>query len=64
MLVMRRKEGQWIEITHASGDRLRIRVYNIRSRYSGHLDLAFNDPDHHFRIGRGEHPAPTQQCLS
>jgi len=64
MLVLRRKEGQWIEITHPSGDRVRIRVYNIRSRYPGHLDLAFDDADHHFTIRRGEQAAPADRCLS
>ncbi len=61
MLVLRRKEGQWLEITHHSGDRLRIRVYNIRSRFPGQLDLAFDDADHHFTIRRGE-PAPHCGC--
>jgi sRNA-binding carbon storage regulator CsrA len=64
MLVMRRKEGQWIQITHSSGDRIRIRVYNIRSRYPGHLDLAFNDPAHQFTIRRGERAARANRCLS
>ena len=50
MLVLRREEGQWLEITHRSGDRLRICVYNIRSRFPGQLDMAFEDTDHHFDI--------------
>jgi hypothetical protein len=57
MLVLRRKEGQWIEITHQrSGDTLRIRVYNIRSRFPGQLDLAFDNPDRNFEIIRPERP--------
>ena len=54
MLILRRKEGQWVELTHKSGDTVRIRVYNIRSRYPGQLDLAFDDPDHLFTIQRPE----------
>jgi hypothetical protein len=56
MLVLRRTEGQWLEIMHDSGDRMWIRVYNIRSRFPGQLDLAFDDPDHCFRIERPERP--------
>jgi hypothetical protein len=56
MLVLKRKEGQWIEITHRSGDVLRIRVYNIRSRFPGQLDLAFADEGRHFEVRRPEHP--------
>ena len=54
MLVLRRKEGQWVEITHRTGDRIRVRVYNIRGRFSGQLDMAFADPDHQFVIERCE----------
>ena len=49
MLILRRKEGQWVEITHKSGDTIRLRVYNIRTRYPGQLDLAFDDDDAQFR---------------
>jgi hypothetical protein len=54
MLVLRRKEGQWVEITHKSGDTVRLRVYNIRTRHPGQLDLAFDDDDHNFLIQRPE----------
>ena len=54
MLILRRKEGQWVEITHKSGDTIRIRVYNIRARYPGQLELAFDDDAHHFAIQRPE----------
>jgi hypothetical protein len=54
MLVLRRKEGQWVEVTHKSGDTIRIRVYNIRSRYPSQLDLGFQDETHSFRIQRPE----------
>jgi hypothetical protein len=54
MLVLRREEGQWIEIAHRSGDLIRIRVYNIRSRFPGQVDMAFDDDARHFDIRRGE----------
>lgn len=54
MLILRRKEGQWVEIQHKSGDVIRVRVYNIRSRYPGQLDLAFDDNDRNFLIQRPE----------
>ncbi len=55
MLVLRRKEGQWIEITHvATGDVIRIRTYNIRARYPGQLDVALDDQAHNFLIQRPE----------
>lgn len=62
MLVLRRKEGQWIEITHKSGDTVRVRVYNIRTRHPGQLDLAFDDDAHNFLIQRPERgvPAPAE----
>ncbi len=54
MLILRRKEGQWVEITHKSGDVIRVRVYNIRARYPGQLDLAFDDDARNFAIQRPE----------
>jgi len=54
MLILRRKEGQWVEVTHHSGDTLRIRVYNIRARYPGQLDMAFDDDARRFEIQRPE----------
>ena len=54
MLILRRKEGQWVEITHKSGDTIRIRVCNIRARFPGQLDLAFDDDDRHFSVQRPE----------
>ncbi len=56
MLVLRRKEGQWIEITHRSGDVLRIRACKIESR---HLDLVFDDAARNFDIERAERPRPS-----
>lgn len=54
MLVLKRKEGQWIELTHRSGDTLRFRVYNIVCDHHGRVNIAFDDPDRHFEIQRPE----------
>lgn len=58
MLVLRRSEGQWVEIVHpASGDRIAVRTYRIEGRepgQSGRVHLAFDDPDRHFEISRPE----------
>lgn len=54
MLVLKRKEGQWIEVIHRSGDVMRVRVYNIRVNSTGQADLAFDDPVRNFEIRRPE----------
>ena len=54
MLVLKRKEGQWVEITHKNGDKLRIRVFRIREGFPSQLDLAFDDDDRNFEIQRPE----------
>ena len=54
MLVLKRKEGQWVEITHKSGDKLRIRAFRIREGFPSQLDLAFDDDDRNFEIQRPE----------
>ena len=56
MLVLRRKEGQWIEVTHRSGEVLRFRVYDVsgESGAPGRVNLAFDDPDRNFAIQRPE----------
>ncbi len=54
MLVLKRKEGQWIDITHKSGDVLRFRVYNLCSEFPGRVDLAFDDAERNFEIQRPE----------
>ena len=64
MLILRRKEGQWVEITHKSGDVIRIRVYNIRARYPGQLDLAFDDDARNFAIQRPERPGRVEELAS
>jgi hypothetical protein len=64
MLVLKRKEGQWVEVTHASGDVMRIRVCQIEAGCPGHLNLAFDDPERNFEIQRPERknrpPVPTE----
>ena len=54
MLVLRRSEGQWVEVTHRSGDRLRFRVYDLCSEVPGRVHLAFDDSARNFEIQRPE----------
>lgn len=57
MLVLKRKEGQWVEIIHKSGDILRFRTYHISGGDDdtpGRLDIAFDDPERNFEIQRPE----------
>ena len=57
MLVLKRNEGQWIEVRHRSGDVLRIKVTRIRQEGPrGVLNLAFEDEPRHFEIRREENP--------
>lgn len=52
MLVLKRREGQWVEIRHeASGDVLHIRAYDIDG---DRLNLAFDDAPRNFIIQRPE----------
>lgn len=55
MLVLKRKEGQWLEITHShSGDVLRLRLYDIHSTSPARANLAFDDAARNFEIQRPE----------
>ncbi|HEV3164670.1 MAG TPA: hypothetical protein VGZ22_11630 [Isosphaeraceae bacterium] len=54
MLVLKRKEGQWINITHRSGDVIRLRVYQICGGLSSHVSVALDDDAHNFEIQRPE----------
>ncbi len=54
MLVLKRKEGEWVEITHKSGDVLRIKVYDISGRSPARANLAFDDAARNFQIQRPE----------
>jgi len=56
MLVLKRWDGQWVEITHHSGDVLRIRIYNVER---GQASLAFDDDARNFEIKRPERYAKT-----
>ena len=53
MLVIKRKEGQWVEIRHHSGDVILIRVYDIQSN-PRRTNLAFDDEPRNFEIRRKE----------
>lgn len=59
MLILRRKEGQWTGIRCQCGCELNIRTYNIRARYPGQLDIAFDDDARNFTIQRPERDAKT-----
>ena len=54
MLVLRRSEGQWVEVRHRSGDVLRIRVYAIDTTRGGKVQMALDDEPRHFAIERPE----------
>ena len=64
MLVLKRKEGQWVEVTHRSGDVLRIRVCKIEGGVPGHLNLAFDDAPRHFEIERPERRHQSQPATA
>jgi hypothetical protein len=68
MLVLRRSDGQWVEVTHRSGDVLRFRVYDLCREGAGRIHLAFEDSERNFNIQRPErslaaNPAPSHQGL-
>ena len=64
MLAITRKDGQWVEITHHSGDKLFVRVYDFGVDETGRplVRLAFEDAPRNFAIDRPRHheapPAP------
>jgi hypothetical protein len=64
MLILRRKEGQWLDITHRSGDVIRVRVCNVRARYPGQVDLVLDDDARNFVIERPERAARAQAPVS
>jgi sRNA-binding carbon storage regulator CsrA len=63
MLVLKRKEGQWTEIVHKSGDVIRIRTYDIQGGYPSRVSIAFEDPQRNFEISRPER-AQTRELTS
>jgi hypothetical protein len=65
MLVLRRTEGQWVEVTHTkSGDVLRFRVYDLCSQVPGRVHLAFDDVARNFDIQRPERFARTEPAVA
>jgi hypothetical protein len=52
VLVLRRRERQWVTITHPSGDAIRVGV--ARPRNDGSVDLLFDDSARTFRVQRDE----------
>ena len=54
MLVLKRKEDEWVEIRHKSGDVLMFRVYEIIGGMPGRVCLAFQDDAHNFAIHRSD----------
>lgn len=60
MLVLRRREGQWLDVIHRSGDMLRIRVYDVGARTPHCVNLAFDDSPRNFAIHRPERHDPLQ----
>jgi hypothetical protein len=56
MLVLKRQEGQWVEIIHRSGDVIRVRVYDIHADGDGpsRANLAFDDSARNFEVRRPE----------
>lgn len=63
MLVLRRSEGDWVEVKHRSGDVIRIRVYDICREAIGGVHLAFDDSARNFDIQRPERKRPGQEAL-
>lgn len=54
MSVLNRKEGQWVEITHRSGDVIRFQAYGIEADAGGaRVNLAFDDT-RDFSVSRPE----------
>lgn len=54
MLVLKRRDGQWVNIVHASGDVLRIRVQQVGIDGQGRVNLVFDDDAFRFTIERPE----------
>jgi hypothetical protein len=57
MLSLKRKDGQWVTITHKNGDTLRLRVYDVKGGQdgpTGSVRLAFDDDARNFEVDRPE----------
>ncbi len=61
MLVLKRKEGQWTEVVHRSGDVLRIRTEHCRAEPGApaRVNLVFDDSPRNFEIRRPERRVTT-----
>ena len=53
MLILRRKPGQSVDITHGSGHTIKIHVHEV-SRSSREVQIGFDDPARNFEILRSE----------
>lgn len=60
MLVLKRKEGQWVEIHHRSGDVIRLRVYDI-ALCPSRVNIAFDDAPRNFEIRRPDKGTPRDE---
>jgi hypothetical protein len=59
MLVLKRKEGDWTEVTHRSGDVIRLRVYGLQAGPGpARCNVAFDDDARNFEIRRPEREGP------
>jgi hypothetical protein len=65
MLILRRNEGQWIEVVHReTGELLRIQVRNLH-RGRRWVELVFDDSSRRFGIARPpDGPEPTLLCIA
>jgi sRNA-binding carbon storage regulator CsrA len=54
MLILKRKEGQWVEIAHRSGDIMRVKIYDIKEGAPPTARMAFEDGDRNFDVCRSE----------
>ena len=63
MLVLGRKAGQWLDITHKSGDVLRVRIDNLRLDENDRIcfDMSLDDDARNFKIERPERKVKTAQ---
>jgi len=59
VLVLKRRNDDWITIRHRSGDVIRIKTYDFRSSPAT-VQLAFDDPDRNYEIQRDEKPRPAK----
>ena len=56
-LVLRRKNGQTVEVTHKSGDAFTLRVTGLSGEGQGRVELVLDDDARNFRFERPERAA-------